>query len=265
LTRECRLAGAEFLSIMEDEPMKLEKLSRRSQLLRIVAVLSIALLALALAAVSLAAGPEGAAVRPAAAPAGTAILGNYVWDDSNSNNGTFDVLPADSGEEEFAGGIDGVLVCLYLDANGDNKPQAGELVTPNGCTTTGENPDLPGASKGWYSFDVGSNGTYMVQVEPCNFVAGGGGAPGCTGVLEKYAQTNTTSGPDLWVKDVSLGTGVLVIDTLDFGYSNTTTAVGLRSLRATGQDADVVWAVALGGIVALGLGAWAVLRRRVAR
>lgn len=246
--------------------MKPEKLFRRSQLLRVGAVLSIALVALALATIGFAAGPEGAAVRPAAAPGGTAILGNYVWDDSKSNNGTFDVLPADAGENEFDGGIDGVLVCLYVDANGDTLPQAGELVS---CTPTGENPDDPG-SKGWYNFDVGSNGIYMVQVDPCNFVAGGGGTLDCTGVLgglPLWTQTNIdlTSGANLLVKEVSLGAGTQVIDTLDFGYSSEPSAVALRSLRATSQDADVVWAVALGGLAALGWGAWAVLRRRAAR
>jgi hypothetical protein len=84
-------------------------------------------------------------------------LGNLVWNDIN-NNGWVD------GAES---GLDGVVVNLYRDANGNGQIDAGEFVVTQ--TTSGG---------GRYLFGNLVPGSYLVQLDPSNF----GGA----GVLAGY-------------------------------------------------------------------------------
>jgi protocatechuate 3,4-dioxygenase beta subunit len=79
-------------------------------------------------------------------------LGNRVWFDTN-NDGQIS-----SGEVA----VDGVLVNLFLDANGDGTPDS---ATPLASMTT--------ADGGYYRFDNLLASTYLVQVDPANFAAGG--------------------------------------------------------------------------------------------
>jgi len=78
-------------------------------------------------------------------------LGNLVWNDLN-NNGV-----VDAGEP----GIDGVRVELYLDSNGNNQADAGELVT---STTT--------SGGGRYSFTDLIEGDYIVRIPASQFATG---------------------------------------------------------------------------------------------
>ena len=67
------------------------------------------------------AAPNGPAVDVArepsalAAPLGIQTLGDYVWYDRNAN-GRYNTA-ADTGEQQFVGGINGVLVKLYVDGS----------------------------------------------------------------------------------------------------------------------------------------------------
>ena len=78
-------------------------------------------------------------------------LGNLVWNDLN-NNGIVDV-----GEP----GIDGVRVELYLDSNGNNQADVGELVT---FTTT--------SGGGLYTFTDLIEGNYIVRIPASQFATG---------------------------------------------------------------------------------------------
>ncbi len=184
--------------------MKPEKLFRRFQLLAVAALVGAGLLALVFVMTSMAAGVERVALQPVAAPASTQKIGDYVWYDANAN-GTFDG-GTDVDEYEFVGGIDGVRINLYKDANLNNQIDPGEFVA---STVTGENPNDPG-STGWYEFDVVSGATYLVQVDASNF------APG--GALAGMALTSaSTIGPDPR-KVVMPVSGATNSFDVDFGY-----------------------------------------------
>ena len=97
---------------------------------------------------------------------GKSTIGNYVWYDANVDGdwGT-------PGETEFTGGINGVLVNLYLDANKNGVIDPGEYVS---STTTGDDPDTTGTQTGWYSFDVTADGNqYIVEIDPSNYASSG--------------------------------------------------------------------------------------------
>lgn len=102
----------------------------------------------------------------AAAPAGASSLGNYVWADANADG------QHTGGEAEFAAGIDGVKVNLYLDANKNGLIDPGEFVA---SAITGDNPTTGAVEKGWYLFDnITANGNqYIVEIDPVNYAAGG--------------------------------------------------------------------------------------------
>jgi uncharacterized repeat protein (TIGR01451 family) len=91
-------------------------------------------------------------------PAGALAIGDQVWLDAN-NDGLFQ---PQSGET----GIDGVRLDLYLDANGDGLPTAGELV---GTTFT----DTLSGFSGRYHFTGLAAGNYVVVVDPSNFSGSG--------------------------------------------------------------------------------------------
>jgi Cna protein B-type domain. len=79
-------------------------------------------------------------------------LGNRVWFDTN-NDGLIS-----AGEV----GVDGVLVNLFLDSDGNGVPDS---VTPLQTATT--------ADGGYYRFDDLPADTYVVQIDPSNFAPGG--------------------------------------------------------------------------------------------
>lgn len=78
----------------------------------------------------------------------TYSLGNRVWFDLN-NNGLIDA-------DEL--GVDGVVVDLYLDSDGDGVPDSS---TPLATTVT--------ADGGYYRFDNLPAGNYVVEINPSNF------------------------------------------------------------------------------------------------
>ncbi len=96
-------------------------------------------------------------------------LGNIIWDDLN-NNGLYD-----SATES---GIDGVLVNLYYDANGDGDVADAGETTPLTTTTT--------AGGGLYLFDNLLAGNYLVELDASNFTTGS--------VLENYTSSTGRNG-----------------------------------------------------------------------
>lgn len=137
------------------------------------------------------------------APAGKSNVGDYVWLDSN-----VDGEHIGGGEAEFAGGINGVLVNLYLDVDFDGLIDAGEYVS---STVTGDDPSTPAVEKGWYNFDVTANGNqYLVEIAPSNFGPGG--------VLEGFTLTSAgTYGPNHMI--VSLPAPIMDWREADFGFA----------------------------------------------
>ncbi len=100
------------------------------------------------------------------APHGKSTLGDYVWYDKNNDG---DHLTP--GESEYGGGINNVVIDLYLDANLNGIPDSGEYVT---TTVTGDDPDTSGTQTGWYNFDVTADGNqYIVVIKESNFAPGG--------------------------------------------------------------------------------------------
>lgn len=137
-------------------------------------------------------------------------LGNRVWNDDGAGTpGNRDNGVQDAGEL----GIANVRVELYRDANGDGRPQAGELVGHDVTDATG-----------FYLFDRVLPGTYLVYIPPSNFATGaplenfdnsnptgtettGVNPPGLldrddNGIYENYPETNgVVSGPIVMERD----------------------------------------------------------------
>lgn len=90
-------------------------------------------------------------------PTGNLSLGNHVWLDADTS-GTFNTAT------EM--GINGVKVNLYIDANNDGIPDAGEYYATTTTFTQGGDP-------GFYLFDNLPEGNFIVQIDPANFNGGG--------------------------------------------------------------------------------------------
>jgi uncharacterized repeat protein (TIGR01451 family) len=100
-----------------------------------------------------------------AAPAGRSVIGDYVWYDADVDGDHIGT------EAEFGtAGIDGVVINLYHDANGNSQIDPNEYMS---TTTTGANP-ATSSGHGWYEFDVTADGNqYIVEIDDSNFVPGG--------------------------------------------------------------------------------------------
>ena len=176
------------------------------------------------------AAPNGPAVDAArepsvlAAPLGIQTLGDYVWYDRNAN-GRYNTA-ADTGEQQFVGGINDVLVKLYVDGS-DGSTRDGILQPSEYMSSTLTGPKTAGTS-GWYQFKVTTYYTptlYWVEVAPSNFDPGG-----------KLAGTTFTSGDTFGppsgppIIDAELDVDSLnPVDNMDFGF------VG------SGAIGDLVW------------------------
>lgn len=90
--------------------------------------------------------------------AGTLGLGDQVWLDID-NDGVFE-------PENGEAGINGVLIHLYLDANGNEIPDTDEFF---GQTTTGTDSGFSGR----YSFAGLAAGNYILAIPAANFAGGG--------------------------------------------------------------------------------------------
>jgi hypothetical protein len=139
--------------------------------------------------------------------AGSASIGDYVWDDQNGD-----------GEQgsEFDMGINDVELELWLDNNGDGRVSDGDM--PLGTTTTD--------SDGRYLFVGLDPGDYIVKVADSNFASGG--------PLYDYALTTDSD-----FLSVHLGEGE-TYNEADFGYEalaspapTEPTAVSLSSFMAS--------------------------------
>ena len=121
-------------------------------------------------------------LRPAAeslAPTGKSTIGDYVWYDQNVD-GEYVGQP---GEDQYTGGINGVRLNLYEDANNNGQIDAGEFIT---FALTGDNPATPLVETGYYTFEATGGITYFVEIDPANFLP--------SGVLNGYVETNGISG-----------------------------------------------------------------------
>ncbi len=111
------------------------------------------------------AAPLVSASPAPAAPLGGSNLGDYVWFDTNYDG------QHPGAEAEFKGGINGVLVNLYLDKNKDGVIDPGEFEQ---SMLTGDNPNTPSVVEtGWYDFAVTADGNqYIVQIDASNYASG---------------------------------------------------------------------------------------------
>ena len=140
-----------------------------------------------------------------AAPAGTSTIGDYVWFDQNVDGEWI----GEAGETQYTGGVNGVLVKLYRDANQDGIPDPSEQIS---FTVTGDAPD-PGVQTGWYKFTFDKTANqYLVQIDPSNF------APG--GPLEGYVHTSIgVYGTYQNVIVVTSAETIINRSNVDFGYA----------------------------------------------
>ncbi|MEZ4656477.1 MAG: DUF4377 domain-containing protein [Caldilineaceae bacterium] len=98
---------------------------------------------------------------------GKSSIGDFVWHDWNG----------DGVQDANEPGLNGVLINLYYDENGNNQIDAGEFVT---STITA---DDTGGAPGYYLFPtVVGDQPYIVEIDPSNFAAGG--------ALENYVFSN---------------------------------------------------------------------------
>jgi hypothetical protein len=113
--------------------------------------------------------------------AGSASIGDYVWDDQNGD-----------GEQgsEFDVGINGVMVELYRDGVWQEN------------FTTQDNPDT--GDPGWYLFDSLDAGNYVVKVADSNFES--------DGTLYDYALTTDNNPLPVHLEEGEAHSGA------DFGY-----------------------------------------------
>jgi LruC domain-containing protein len=164
-------------------------------------------------------------------PSGTASLGDRVWLDAN-NNGVY---------EPFGGelGIDGVRVNLYrdTDSNGAFTPNVDQYYTTSTTFTSG-------GYSGFYSFTGLPAGTYVVQIDPVNFLTG----KPLAGLLTSSSLTDPANGIDndnngyllsgfgAVSKAVTLDTQANM--TLDFGFT-ATYSLGNRVFRDDGTGNGV--------------------------
>jgi uncharacterized repeat protein (TIGR01451 family) len=148
--------------------------------------------------------------------AGKSTIGNYVWYDANADG------DHQGAESEFAAGINGVVLHLYLsDGDANFEPGADDVLYA--VTTTGDDPNTAGTQTGWYQFNAEGNNTYFVQVIASNF------APG--GPLNNLQFTNDgnpyqNANPQI----VALNTAIATDNTIDFGY------VAISDLSVTKSD-----------------------------
>ncbi|MEO1084535.1 MAG: SdrD B-like domain-containing protein, partial [Acidobacteriota bacterium] len=99
---------------------------------------------------------------------GTLAIGNVVWIDEDGN-GVIDAATDDDGLYDPLvpePGVNGVRVNLYLDVSGDGVPQVDEFVATTATQT------LAG-QMGRYRFLNLPAGSFIVEVDPSNFGAGG--------------------------------------------------------------------------------------------
>ncbi|MEM7481061.1 MAG: GEVED domain-containing protein [Acidobacteriota bacterium] len=108
------------------------------------------------------------------APGGNLELGNQVWCDDD-NDGLYEPQDAEVG-------VDGVVLSLYLDDNGDGLPSLGERIATTTTQTLGGNA-------GRYRFDGLSAGDYLVFVDPENFSPSGA-------LAGKQSSTGNDPAPD---------------------------------------------------------------------
>ncbi|MEM7533520.1 MAG: SdrD B-like domain-containing protein [Chloroflexota bacterium] len=153
-----------------------------------------------------------------AAPLGASTLGDFVWHD----------LDADGCKDSGEPGINGVLVHLFQDLNGNATIDGGYFVTSTEyitSMTTMADPSSPEfGDDGYYDFDItsGSGEFYFVTIADSNFDT--------NGPLEHFIYTSSSTAPGasqsppctdhLGDEDRPVPTGGPVVDinNVDFGY-----------------------------------------------
>lgn len=147
------------------------------------------------------------------------VIGNYVWNDAN-NNGTQDASET---------GISGATVKLYVDANGDNTPDAAAVAT----TTTN--------ASGAYTFTGLTPGNYIVGVVlPTGYAVAATTATSASPNNDNNTDNNgvTTVSGEVRSNYSTLAAGAEPTTDGDGSNGNLTLDFGLKG---TGSIGDKVW------------------------
>ena len=121
-------------------------------------------------------------------------IGNIVWIDDGNTTGT----PNNGIRDGDELGVNGVIVELYADSDGDGDPDTG---TPIDTVTT--------AGGGYYLFDGLPPGQYVVVIAEDNFITGG--------VLNGYLSTSDGTTPDIDDNDNGVDNPTPVVDGIRSG------------------------------------------------
>lgn len=144
-------------------------------------------------------------------PVNVVLIGDLIWQDAN----------LDGLREPTESGIDGVLVNIWADVNGNfTIDPADDLID---SMLSGDDPSTPELEHGWYRFTVLPSRTYFVEIDDANFVVGG--------PLHQMLYTGeSVQGLEPRVVIVfAVGS-----DDVDFGYART----GIDLVKTAGQAAD---------------------------
>jgi len=149
-------------------------------------------------------------------PPATASLGNYVWFDSNSDGVQ---------NEAVTSGVNGVVVELFADADGDGNPEPGADDGPPIAVASTDDDTF--GNPGYYLFDLLPPGGYFVRFQlPA-------GASGFT--------TRDAGADDAVDSDADTGTGTTPVTVLAAGDADLTLDAGLVQIAGTLVLGNQVW------------------------